>query len=196
MFSPAATATTQLDDLAGLLCGPGQIARCGRDGTARLSSILPDDGRGPALVAACSERGVEPELTRSPAGTLLLRTAFRVDLIELADRWSRGAVKWVPDGLDLPGSVLRIWALAAGRPDGCGGYLLGLDPHNNGTHRPLANAVARAGLRAVLLAGRGRGGAQLRISSVRQLRRLGELLGPPPARLPAGIWPVDWSVGG
>src|SRR5215470_9677376 len=49
-----------VEDLEGLLLGPGQLARMG--GTARLSVLVTDDWRRDALRAAFTERGL-------PAGT-------------------------------------------------------------------------------------------------------------------------------
>lgn len=178
-----------VDDLAGLLCGPGQAVRFGRGGAARLSVVVPDAWRVVALAAECATRGVIAELARSDSdgGLPLLRTAFRADLAELAATWIRGAVKAVPDGFVPDGPALRLWAQAAGRCDGRG-YLLGLDPHAPDTHEPLAAALARAGLTPVPLGARG-GGPALRITGRRRLNRLVELIGAPPDGAPDGVWP-------
>ena len=56
-------------------------------------------------------------------GQPLLRTPFRVDLIGLANAWLRGSAKALPGDFRLTGAALRMWALAAGRPEEHG-YLL------------------------------------------------------------------------
>lgn len=188
LFS-AETAGASLADLAGLLCGPGQIVRFGTGETARLSIVLPDPARAPALLRACRDIGVEMTETRTEAGTTALRTAFRRDLVELAAEWARGATKAVPPGMQLDGSALRMWALAAGRPDERGGHLLALDTHAPQTHVPLVAALTRLGLPPARV-GRGAG---LRISGVRRVQRLVELVGPPPPGLDAAQWPRSWG---
>jgi hypothetical protein len=195
-------------DLAGLLCGPGQIVRFGSGDTARLSVVLPDPVRAPAVVAACAAVGIAAERVVTEAGATAVRTAFRRDLVDLARAWTtrgddggacrrtatdppasplsslREAVKTVPAGMQLDGAVLRVWLLAAGRWDGHGVELL-LDPHAPQTHLPLVAAATRAG---VSPARSGRGTA-LRITGARRLRRLAELVGPPPR----GIAPDEWT---
>lgn len=175
-------------DLAGLLCGPAQLARFGASGTARLSLLLDDPGRAPALSLEMAARDIAAELATAESGSVVLRTAFRRDLVELAAQWTRGAVKAVPDGFTLDGPSLRLWALAAGIQDRRSGYLLGLDPHAPQTHVPVAAAVAKLGLPVVRLGPRG-GGPALRISGVRALRRLAELVGPAPQPVVSGCWP-------
>ena len=112
-----------LSDLAGLLCGPGQIVRFGAGDQARLSIVLADATRAPAVRSACAEAGVGAQAVVTESGTTALRTAFRCDLAELARAWTRGAVKMVPQEWQLDGPTLRLWALTAGAPDGRGGYL-------------------------------------------------------------------------
>ena len=156
-------------DLAGLLCGPGPIVRFGSGDTARLSVVLPDAGRAPAVVATCAAVGIAAERVVTETG---------------ATAWTRGAVKTVPAGMQLDGAVLRVWMLAAGRWDGRGVELM-LDPHAPQTHLSLVAAATRAG---VSPARSGRGTA-LRITGARRLRRLAELVGPPPR----GIAPDEWT---
>jgi len=180
-----------VSDLAGLLCGCGQMVRFGQGGAARLSVLVADRWRAVALAAECAERGVAVEVSTSEQGHPVLRTAFRSDLASLAAAWTRGAVKAVPAGLALDGPVLRFWALAAGWSDGRG-YLLGLDPHAPDTHQPLAGALARAGLTPVLLGERG-GSPAVRITGRRRLGRLAELVGVRPDLAPPDAWPVDKS---
>jgi hypothetical protein len=177
-------------DLAGLLCGPGQIVRFGSGDTARLSIVLPDPTRAPAVLATCAGVGVGGECVVTESGATAVRTAFRRDLVGLARTWTRGAVKTVPAGMLLDGAVLRVWMLAAGRWDGRGAELL-LDTHAPDTHLPLLAAATRAGIPP---ARTGRGTA-LRISGARRIRRLCELLGPPPPTVAPDEWPGDGAGG-
>ena len=180
-----------LRDLAGLLCGPGHIVRFGAGDQARLSVVLADPGRVRALAAACAETGIAMEPVVTDGGATALRSAFRCDLVGLAREWTRGAVKAVPPGWQLDGAALRLWALAAGRPDERGGWLLLLDPHAPETHLPLVAAATRAGIPPARV---GRGTA-LRISGTRRVRRLVELVGPPPRGLDPADWPRSWGAG-
>lgn len=182
LFSADARAAT-LSDLAGLLCGPGQIVRFGAGDQARLSIVLADAARAPAVRAACAAVGVAAQAVVTESGATALRTAFRCDLATLARTWTRGALKMVPEEWQLDGPTLRLWVLTAGVPDGRGGYLLGLDPHAPQMHQALVAAATRAGLPPA------RVGGALRISGTRRVARLVELVGPPPARMPAGEWP-------
>lgn len=180
-----------LRDLAGLLCGPGQIVRFGAGDQARLSVVLAEPGRARAVAAACAETGIAMEPVTTESGATALRSAFRCDLVGLAREWTQGAVKAVPPGWQLDGAALRLWALAAGRPDERGGWLLLLDPHAPDTHLPLVAAATRAGIPPARV---GRGTA-LRISGTRRVRRLVELVGPPPRGLDPAEWPRSWGAG-
>jgi hypothetical protein len=172
-------------DLAGLLCGPGQIVRFGAGDQARLSIVLVDAGRVPAVAAACAATGIGVEPVTTESGSVAVRTSFRCDLVGLAAEWTRGAVKTVPTGWQLDGAALRLWALAAGRPDGRGGYLLMLDLHAPDTHFPLVAALTRLGIPPARLAD----GTALRISGTRRVHRLVELVGPVPRDVTDGGWP-------
>lgn len=97
-------------------------------------------------------------------------------------------MKAVPPGLALDGAAIRLWVLAGGRWSE-GGYLLALDPQAPDTFEPLGGALARCGLAATLLGVRG-GGPGLRVSGLRRLNRLAELVGAPPAELAQAHWPV------
>ena len=178
----------RLGDLAGLLCGPGQVVRFGTGDTARLSIVLPDPARAPAVVAVCTAVGVAAETVRTESGATAVRTAFRRDLVELARTWVCGAVKTVPAGMQLDGAVLRVWFLAAGRRDGRGVELL-LDPHAPQTHLPLVAAATRAGLPPAWSTRT----PALRITGARRVRRLVELVGPRPPGVPPDEWPGDGS---
>ena len=188
MFSAEAR-PPQVSDLAGLLCGPGQIARFGAGDQARLSIVLPDPARAPAVAAACAATGVPVTAVRTESGATALRTAFRCDLVGLATAWMRGAVKSVPAGWQLDGPALRLWALVAGRSDERGGYLLTLDPHAPDTHLPLVAAATRAGIPPARV---GREPA-LRISGTRRIQRLVELVGPVPQGATTADWPRYWG---
>ncbi|HEU5474309.1 MAG TPA: hypothetical protein VFV67_26980 [Actinophytocola sp.] len=186
-FFSAEANTPRVRDLAGLLCGPGQIVSFG--GTAaRLSVVVDEPWRVRAIVAACAERGVQAESGGSDEGARLVRTAFRADLSALAAAWTTGPAKSVPPGLVLDGALLRLWAMASGRWTD-GGYLLGTDPGASGTGEPLGGALARCGLAATMLSDRG-GGPGFRVSGQRRLNRLAELVGPVPVPAADGRWPV------
>ncbi len=184
LFSADARPAT-VTDLAGLLCGPGQVVRFGAGDQARLSVVLSDAARAPAVRAACAAVGIPAQAVVTESGATALRTAFRCDLVELARAWTRGAVKTVPAEWQLDGPTLRMWAMSAGEPDGRGGYLLALDQHAPQTHQALIAAATRAGIPPARV---GRGAA-LRISGTRRVARLVELVGPPPVRMPDGLWP-------
>ena len=174
-------------DLAGLLCGQGQVAHFA-GAAARLSVVLDEPWRQHALAAAFAERGVQAETGQSDEGHPLVRTAFRRDLVGLADAWTKGAVKSVPKGLAMDGATLRIWALAFGRWVDSG-YLLGLDERAPDTHEPLVQAVTRIGLPAHLLGIRG-GGPGLRVNGRRRIGRLVELVGDAPVPAAEPHWPT------
>lgn len=188
LFS-AETCTAGPADLAGLLCGPGQIVRFGTGDTARLSIVLADPARAAPVLTACAATGIELTAVLTETGATALRTAFRRDLVGMAVAWTRGAIKSVPSGLQLDGSILRLWTLAAGQPDERGGYLLAIDPHAPQTHLPLVAATTRLGLPPARV---GRGTA-LRISGARRVQRLVELVGPVPPGLAADQWPRSWG---
>jgi hypothetical protein len=174
-------------DLAGLLCGPGRIVRFGSGTTARLTIELPDPARAPAVRAAAAGTGIRLEPETDEDGTVSLRSAFRCDLVALASEWVRDTVKRVPDGFQLDGSLLRLWALAAGRSDDRGGYLLALDPQAPSTHRPLVAAACRAGISPARVGDVT--APALRISGARRVQRLVELVGLVPERVSTADWP-------
>jgi hypothetical protein len=179
----------RISDLAGLLCGPGQIVRFGAGDQARLSIVLPDPARASAVVAACAAIGITLSAVRSESGGIALRTAFRCDLVGLARAWTQGAVKCVPPEWQLDGPTLRMWALGAGRPDERGGYLLALDPHAPDTHIPLIAAATRIGIPPARVSRE----PALRISGTRRIQRLVELVGPVPPGAGAQDWPRYWG---
>lgn len=191
-FYSAEASPPRVADLAGVLCGPGEAVGFGGTTAARLSVALPQRWRAVALALACAERGVTADVTAAEDGNALVRTPFRVDLVDLAARWSRGAAKAVPEPFALDGVTLRLWALAAGRWSESG-YLFGLDPRSPQTHEPLAAALVRAGVPVALLDERA-GGPAVRVSGVRRLARLVELVGAAPPGVPAHDWPAAVSA--
>jgi hypothetical protein len=109
-------------------------------------------------------------------------------------------VKHPPGDFTLDGRRLRLWVIAAGRPDGNQAYFLRLGP-SDATRLPdfvasgepvwdkVGGALAAAGLPAVLLGPRA-GGPGYRIVGRRRLARLAELIGEPPSQAPPDEWPV------
>ncbi|WP_024795082.1 hypothetical protein [Tomitella biformata] len=184
-------------DLSGLLAGPGQCVLSGE--RARISVVVEDLWRAEAiaeLMAECALPGrrLDTEIGRSEEGRPLVRTELAPELSALSRSWVKGAAKTVPDGWTPSSRAQRAWALAAGRGSidnsEDGHYLLGLDPHAPDTHQPLAGALARVGIAAVLIGPRG-GGPALRITGHRRLARLAENIGEPPSGATAvGAWPV------
>ncbi|MDL5154485.1 hypothetical protein [Actinomycetospora termitidis] len=141
--------------------------------------------RAHALCCAFRGRGVPAEVERAPDGRPVVRSAFRADLLPLAQQWCTDA-KHAPDALALDGPRLRLWVLAAGRWNGRA-YTLGLDPLAPTTHEPLLTACQRAGLGATL-AGDSDGPVVRIVGRARQ-RRLAELVGGRPRHLHDGVWP-------
>lgn len=176
-FFSAEVSPPRLADLAGVLCGHGQLVSFGRT-AARLSVVVDEMWRAQVLAEACAERGVRGQIATSDEGHPLVRTAFRADLIGLANAWTKGAVKAVPSGFRLDGQALRLWALSGGDWTH-GGYLLPLDPRAPETHAPLTAALADTGLHGTPLGVRA-GGPGLRLTGRRKLSRLAELVGPAP----------------
>ncbi|WP_344863021.1 hypothetical protein [Amycolatopsis ultiminotia] len=186
LFSAEATGPG-LADLAGLLCCQGQITGFGHT-AARLSVVVEEPWRAAVLARECRSRGADAQVAVADCGRPQVRTSFRVDLLGLADRWLRpghtGPVeddsgKAVPGGFRLSGAMLRMWALAAGRPEP-GGYLLGVDPLAPLTHEQLVAALVPLGVRARLLGSRA-GPPAVRITGRRGLDGLLELIGAAPA---------------
>lgn len=172
----AEASSPSLGDLDGILLAGGRWVRSG-DG-ARLSVVVDAPWRADALVAVFTELGVGGDDPVVPAATGLgVRTAFHPDLTPHAARWTRGANQGLPTGFTLTAGGLRLWAVAAGRRDGAG-YLF-TTPADDVLHVAAGAALSRLGVAAVALTGRGRPG--WRVTSARRLRRLVELLGPPPA---------------
>lgn len=184
----AEVAEVCVDDLDGVLLGGGWWVRSA--GTARLSVVVIDQWRADALADAFTELGLGAEVVAAEvaagAGGLAVRTNFAVPLIPLAQRWTLGANQVPPRGLGLTSMGLRLWAITAGRSDGTG-YLLATDAAADATHLAGGSQLARLGVAASSI--QGRGGPGWRVTSHKRLRRLAELLGqPPPDSGPD--WPV------
>lgn len=176
LFGVEATDPTP-EDLAGLLAGPGRLGRMG--GTVRVSVPVADAWRVHVLIAELTARklpaGWEPD-----GGSYLVRTAYTTRLLELAVAWRDGP----PAGLHLHGQALRLWAAAAGTPSP-DGYLLRLSPDES-SWPAVGAALAGAGLAAALVVPE----PAYRITGRKRLTRLAELVGSPPAAVPAGSWPL------
>lgn len=172
-------------DVAGLLCCQGQLAEFARS-TARLTVALDEPWRARTLVRELGRRGIAGTHTRSEDDEHAVRTAFRADLLPLAEEWTKEGEKFAPTALTLDGGALRMWALAAGAWLG-GSYLLGLDPDAPDTYDTVRGALATAGLPATLHVGEGPG---LRVSGRRRLRRLAELVGTAPSQAAETHWPA------
>ncbi|QUD82049.1 hypothetical protein J8M97_20265 [Gordonia polyisoprenivorans] len=189
-FFSAETDEPAIDDLAGLLAGPGQSAPvyAGADpiGT-RVSVIVAERWRADAIVAQVRTVGLDAEVITSDEGNPLARTAPSPRLDELHRRWSTGAVKTMPTAWVPTPHALRFWVLAAGRTDPTGQYVLGLDAHCPDSHPVLATALMRVGI-APTLVGNRIGAPALRVGR-RRLARLAEYVGPPPPGATAREWP-------
>jgi hypothetical protein len=187
-FFSAEASGPELADLAGVLCGPARITGFGRT-AARLSVPVAEPWRARVLATEFARRGVGADVV-TEQGRRFVRTAFRVDLIGLANGWCPEGVKVLPAGFRLTGGALRLWALAAGAPlerD----YLLALD-ERAGTHSALAAAFQRLGL-PVRVGRSPEGDPVVRVTGRRALATLGDLLGtPPPAAEP--VWPARIGV--
>jgi hypothetical protein len=186
-FLTAGMRPPAVEDLDGLLLGAGQVVRLG--GTARLSVLVEDGWRVAAVLAAYGERGLGGDrVPGEEAGAVSVRTPFSRMLLPLAERWVRGAVKSVPERFGLDGPRLRLWAIAAGRPD-AHGYLLRLGPHDRSVWEPAGAALAAVGLAGTFLGPRAEGPAY-RITGRRRTVRLAEYVGEPPAGVPPDAWPT------
>jgi hypothetical protein len=185
-FFSAEALPPSLDDLEGLLAGPGQVTSS--EAGARVSVLLSEPWRSLALLDALEQVGLSGEVVAVDGEGLVVRTPYLSALRPLAERWTSGAVKLPPPGLVLDGPRLRWWCLAAGRHD-AQGYVLRLGEHDEEAWQALGAALSAAGLAAVYLPD-GAGGPAYKVVGVKRLRRLAELVGPPPADAPEGAWPT------
>lgn len=193
-----------LADLDGVLLGGGHWVDT-TDG-ARLSVVVADVWRVDALVdafAALDVAGEGPTDSAGPAADpadgFVARTRITPALRPLEARWRRGASIVPPDDLVLSAAGLRLWAVTSGVTDDVG-YVLRTPqlPDSAGPagrlHRIAGALLARTGIAAVELSNRsqgsrGGGGPGWRVTSARRLRRLAELIGPPPPGA-EGQWPA------
>jgi hypothetical protein len=182
LFGSADVDLPMVEDLQGLLCGPGEIVRLG--GTARLSIVVADPWRVGALLELLRERDLTGDTAVAEGGGTSVRTPFSALLGPLAQRWTRGATQAPPARLQLSGAALRAWVLAAGSPVP-GGFELALGPYDT-SHAAVKDALTRAGLASTVRPA----GPALRVTSARRLHRLAELVGQPPQVAPPGCWPV------
>lgn len=188
----AAAAAPEPADLDGLLLAGAQWVRSGSG--ARLSVLVADSWRAQALADAFAVLGMAgPDAVLATPGGYAVRTAFDESLVEHAVRWTRGARQGLPDGFQLGAGGLRMWAIAAGHRDDTG-YLLATAGHSmsqpdDPMHRAAGAQLARLGVAALSLTRRGgHWRPSWRITSARRLRRLVELVGPPPDG-GADAWP-------
>ncbi|MGC7099275.1 hypothetical protein ACPZ19_31765 [Amycolatopsis lurida] len=175
----------RLSDLAGVLCAQGRATAFGRT-AARLQVVVEQSWRARLLAAEFAWRGVRVTLTTAECGRPLVRTAFQVDLLPMANAWLDGDEKVVPPGFRLDGGMLRLWALASGRAEQRG-YFFPFDAEAPQTHAPLTAALAAAGVPGPVVGPRG-GGPAVRVTGRRRLDTLTELIGDPPPGAET-LWP-------
>jgi hypothetical protein len=181
----AAVAEPTLDDLGGILLGGGHWVRSAAG--ARLSVVVADRWRADALAAAYQARSVDCADAVVPAeGGLAARTAFSPDLVPAAAQWTRGANEGPPAEFTLTPGGLRLWAITSGQPDEVG-YLLATSEPDDAVHLAGGAQLSRLGLAAVSISARARPG--WRVTSLKRIRRLVELLGEPPAGAQQS-WPL------
>jgi len=180
----AAAATPSLADLDGVLLAGGLWVRSGAG--ARLSVVVADRWRADALAAAFAERGVgSSDAVVDAEDGFGVRTGFSPDLAAAATRWTRGANQNPPDDFNLSAGGLRLWAIATGQPDEVG-YLFGTASADDAIHLAGGAQLSRLGVAAASIAQRG--GPGWRVTSMKRIRRLVELLGEPPLG-GEGSWP-------
>ncbi len=179
----AEAAEPSVDDLAGVLLAGGWWVRS--SGAARLSVVVTDQWRADALAEAFEQLDAGPEIVRAEGG-LAVRTRFSADLLSFATNWTLGANQVPPAGFVLNSMGLRLWAITSGQNDGPG-YLLGTESAETVVHSVAGAQLARLGLAAISVTRRDSPG--WRVTSVKRLRRLAEILGEPPSGAGAD-WPV------
>src|SRR3954465_8911621 len=180
-FFSAEALPPSVHDVEGLLAGPGQVVS--RGDSARVSVVVVERWRVDGLIGALGVVDVEAELVPGDDNRTAVRTPFLPSLLPLARRWTSGAVKLPPPGLQLDGPRLRWWAMAAGRGDHAG-YALGLGPSDEQAWPAVGAALAGAGVPGTFVGPRGDGPAY-RIVGQRRLERLRELVGDPPSGVPS-----------
>ena len=95
-FFSAGAQPASVDDLEGLLCGPGQVVRQGD--VARVSVIVRDEWRVASLLAALDALGLGGGTADAhEEGGTTVRTPFDARLVPLAEHWS-GGCRWICSG--------------------------------------------------------------------------------------------------
>jgi hypothetical protein len=185
-----------LDDLEGLLAGPGSIER--RGDAARISVLVADDWRAEVLLRGFDglrAGGAVEQLSGEGQQGLLVRTGFLTELYEVAQRWHSPLGKQAPagpGGMRIDGARLWWWCVAGGVGES-GGYRLRLGPQDGDAVWSAAGAaLAAAGVPGVLVGQRSvvGDGPAYRVVGIRRLVRMVELVGTVPAGVPADAWPV------
>ncbi|PZS27117.1 MAG: hypothetical protein DLM59_16995 [Pseudonocardiales bacterium] len=184
-FFTAGEVPPTVDDLEGLLAGPGHVVR--RADEARIGVVVSGQWRVPCLLTAFAERGLAGDVATALDGQPAVRTAFSATLLPIAGRWTRGARILPPLGFGLDGPRLRLWAIAGGRGDEYG-YALQLGDTDDGGWSAIGSALHDAGLPGTLVGPRADGPAY-RITGTRRIARLRELVGEAPPGAPAEDWP-------
>jgi hypothetical protein len=182
----AEAAEPALGDLDGLLLAGGDWVRTAAEATARLSVLVSHSWRAEALQGEFFDRGLASDIAAAPGELIAVRTEFNAQLAAQALRWTRGASLRLPADLALSASGLRLWAIAAGRAEEAG-YLFGMADPDGDLHRAAGGQLAKLGVAAIAIGSRG--GCGWRVTSVKRLRRLAELIGTPPPGA-AGNWPT------
>lgn len=185
----AETAEPALSDLDGLLIAGGDWVRREQepDEASRLSILVADQWRVDALLAELAARGLAADQTPGADDLVAVRTEKTPKLAALAKSWRQGASLRIPAGFQLSPAGLRLWAIAVGRSDEVG-YFLPTAERNADLHRAGGAQLSRLAVTGTEIVTRP--GPGWRITSMKRLRRLAELLGSPPAG--AGTdWPTD-----
>jgi hypothetical protein len=183
----AEAADPLVEDLDGVLLAGGDWVRADGGTAARLSVLVAEQWRAEALRAEFADRGLDSDTAAAPGDLIAVRTEITARLAPQALRWTKGAALRPPADLALSASGLRLWAIAAGRAEEAG-FLLRMSDPGGALHRIAGGQLARLGVTAVEVGSRL--GAGWRVTSVKRLRRLAELIGVPPAGCGA-----DWPRG-
>jgi hypothetical protein len=178
------------EDLAGLLCGPGEVVRSPDGAAARVSVVVSEAWRVTELLKVFESIELTGDTAAAESGGTSVRTPFSARLKHLADLWTQGAVVVPPTGFHLSGIALRAWLLASGgpvpgRPDA---WQLGLGPTEE-AWPGVGAALAQSGLPGLLVGPRS-GGPAYRVVGARRVRRLAELVGESPRSAPLLSWPT------
>ena len=174
----AAVAEPVLDDLGGVLLAGGHWVRSA--GGARLSVVVADRWRADALAGEFALRDVaapDDDAIVPAEGGWGVRTAFATELEPHAAAWTRGANEGPPAGFELTAAGLRLWTIAVGRQDEAG-YLLATAEPDDSVHRAGGAQLSRLGVAAASIVQRG--GPGWRVTSLKRVRRLAELVGAAP----------------